>query len=227
MHPGTAPTPRTFGPQGRGARRLIVMVSYAAMDLRTRLIDAAMTRDSGVAERDARWPCWGAASEARRVTLGALGYDVAGSWTRMLDLAVTPHIAVDGMSGQPRQAAQDASRAVFHPQLLRRNLQAPGCVIEAVFGWIKTHSVPWPRFSAPGPIGWDSCSHSPGPPTTGRQAAQTGRRAAESDVVKMRRHEDSRRDALASNRRNRAGHGRGSRRYASIRSRVASFSAAC
>ena len=81
----------------------------------------------------------GRRKQARRVTLGAdKAYDVAGFVDALRDLAVTPHIAIDGhvrKTGKPRKTRIDR-RTTRHPgyaasQRLRKR-------IEERFGWIKT-----------------------------------------------------------------------------------------
>ena len=103
------------------------------------IVDAALTRASGTAEREAALAMLGRRGKGRRKTLGAdKAYDVAGFVDALRDLAVTPHIAVDGRVskfGKPRATRIDR-RTTRHPgyaasQRLRKR-------IEEGFGWIKT-----------------------------------------------------------------------------------------
>ncbi len=103
------------------------------------IVDAALTRASGTAEREAALAMLGRRKKARRVTLGAdKAYDVAEFVDALRDGAVTPHIAVDGhvgKTGKSRKTRVDR-RTTRHPgyaasQRLRKR-------IEEGFGWIKT-----------------------------------------------------------------------------------------
>ena len=103
------------------------------------IVDAALTQASGTAEREAALAMLARRGKARRKTLGAdKAYDVAGFVDALRDLAVTPHIAVDGRGakfGKPRASRIDR-RTTRHPgyaasQRLRKR-------IEEGFGWIKT-----------------------------------------------------------------------------------------
>ena len=61
------------------------------------IVDAALTRASGTAELEAALAMLARRGKGRRVTLGAdKAYDVAAFVDALRDLAVTPHIAVDG-----------------------------------------------------------------------------------------------------------------------------------
>ena len=103
------------------------------------IVDAALTRASGTAEREAALAMLGRQGKRRRVTLGAdKAYDVAGFVDALRDLAVTPHIAVDGRVSKfgKRRSTRIDRRTTRHPgyaasQRLRKR-------IEEGFGWIKT-----------------------------------------------------------------------------------------
>ena len=103
------------------------------------IVDAALTRASGTAEREAALAMLGRRKTCRHITLGAdKAYDVAAFVDALRDRAVTPHIAVDGhvrKTGKPRATRIDR-RTTRHPgyaasQRLRKR-------IEEGFGWIKT-----------------------------------------------------------------------------------------
>ena len=126
--------------KGDGQSSRLCFMGHLLMENRNALIvDAALTRASGTAEREAALAMLGRRKKARRVTLGAdKAYDVAEFVDALRDLAVTPHIAVDGhvrKTGKPRKTQVDR-RTTRHPgyaasQRLRKR-------IEEGFGWIKT-----------------------------------------------------------------------------------------
>ena len=61
------------------------------------IVDAALTRASGTAEREAALTMLGRRGTRRRVTLGAdKAYDVAGFVDALRECRVSPHIVVDG-----------------------------------------------------------------------------------------------------------------------------------
>ena len=103
------------------------------------IVDAALTRASGTAEREAALAMLGRHKKARRITLGAdKAYDVAAFVDALRARAVTPHVAVNGhvtKTGKRRKTRIDR-RTTRHPgyaasQRLRKR-------IEEGFGWIKT-----------------------------------------------------------------------------------------
>ena len=126
--------------KGDGQSSRLCFMGHLLMENRNALIvDAALTRASGTAEREAALAMLGRRKKARRVTLGAdKAYDVAEFVDALRDLAVSPHIAVDGhirKTGKPRKTQVDR-RTTRHPgyaasQRLRKR-------IEEGFGWIKT-----------------------------------------------------------------------------------------
>ena len=126
--------------KGEGQSSRLCYMGHLLMENRNALIvDAALTRAGGTAEREAALAMLGRRKTARRVTLGAdKAYDVAGFVDALRDLAVTPHIAIDGhvrKTGKPRATRIDR-RTTRHPgyaasQRLRKR-------IEEGFGWIKT-----------------------------------------------------------------------------------------
>ncbi len=103
------------------------------------IVDAALTRVTGTAEREAALAMLGRRRRGRRITLGAdKAYDVADFVEALRDRAVTPHIAIDGRlskTGKRRKTRIDR-RTTRHSgyaasQRLRKR-------IEEGFGWIKT-----------------------------------------------------------------------------------------
>ena len=127
--------------KARGQSSRLCYMGHLLMENRNALIvDAALTRASGTAEREAALAMLGRRrKKRRRITLGAdKAYDVAAFVDALRDRAVTPHIAIDGhvrKTGKPRATRIDR-RTTRHPgyaasQKLRKR-------IEEGFGWIKT-----------------------------------------------------------------------------------------
>ena len=126
--------------KARGQSSRLCYMGHLLMENRNALIvDAALTRASGTAEREAALAMLGRRRKKRRITLGAdKAYDVAGFVDALREGAVTPHIAIDGhvrKTGRPRATRIDR-RTTRHPgyatsQRLRKR-------IEEGFGWIKT-----------------------------------------------------------------------------------------
>ncbi|MGF1629374.1 MAG: IS5 family transposase [Kiloniellaceae bacterium] len=131
--------------KGNGQSSRLCFMGHVLMENRNALIvDAALTRAGGMAEREAalamldRRPS-GAGARRRRITLaGDKAFDVRSFIEHLRERAVTPHIAIDGnvrVSGTPRSTAIDR-RTTRHPgyavsQRVRKR-------IEESFGWIKT-----------------------------------------------------------------------------------------
>ena len=131
--------------KGNGQSSRLCFMGHVLMENRNALIvDAALTRAGGMAEREAalamldRRPS-GAGARRRRITLaGDKAFDVRSFIEDLRERAVTPHIAIDGnvrVSGTPRSTAIDR-RTTRHPgyavsQRVRKR-------IEESFGWIKT-----------------------------------------------------------------------------------------
>ena len=126
--------------KGEGQSSRLCYMGHLLMENANALIvDAALTRASGTAEREAALAMLERQGRRRRITLGAdKAYDVAAFVDALRDRAVTPHIAVDGhvrKTGKPRATRIDR-RTTRHPgyaasQRLRKR-------IEEGFGWIKT-----------------------------------------------------------------------------------------
>ena len=126
--------------KGDGQSSRLCFMGHLLMENGNELIvDAALTRASGTAEREAALAMVGRRRKRRRTTLGAdKAYDVADFVDTLRGLAVTPHIAVDGhvtKTGKRRKTRIDR-RTTRHPgyaasQRLRKR-------IEEGFGWIKT-----------------------------------------------------------------------------------------
>ncbi len=105
--------------KGEGQSSRLCVMGHLLMENRNALIvDAALTRASGTAEREAALAVLGRRKKARRATLGAdKAYDVAGFVDALRDGAVTPHIAIDGhvrKTGKPRKTRIDR-RTARHP----------------------------------------------------------------------------------------------------------------
>ena len=133
------PDARLYRKGDRQSSRLCFM-GHLLMENRNGLIvDAALTRASGTAEREAALDLVDRRRSKRRVTLGAdKAYDVSGFVADLRARKVTPHIAIDGhvtKTGKRRKTAIDR-RTTRHPgysvsQRIRKR-------IEEGFGWIKT-----------------------------------------------------------------------------------------
>ena len=131
--------------KGNGRESRLCFMGHLLMENRNALIvDAALTRAGGKAEREAalamldRRPS-SAGDAPRRITLaGDKAYDVRAFIEDLRARKVTPHIAIDGnvrVTGKPRKTAID-KRTTRHPgyavsQRVRKR-------IEEGFGWIKT-----------------------------------------------------------------------------------------
>ena len=127
--------------KGNGQSSRLCFMGHLLMENRSALIlDAALTRASGTAEREAALAMLDRRTgRAGRATLGAdKAYDVRAFVEDLRARKVTPHIAVNGnvrVTGRPRATAID-KRTTRHPgyrasQRLRKR-------IEEGFGWIKT-----------------------------------------------------------------------------------------
>jgi len=127
--------------KGDGQSSRLCFMGHLLMENRNALIvDAALTRAGGTAERDAALAMLDRRKGARRrITLGAdKAYDIRAFIEDLRARRVTPHIAIDGhvrVNGTPRKTAID-KRTTRHPgyavsQRLRKR-------IEEGFGWIKT-----------------------------------------------------------------------------------------
>ena len=122
---------------GRESR--LCFMGHVLMENRNGLaVDAALTRATGTAEREAALALLDRRPADRRITLGAdKAYDVTAFVEELRERQVTPHIAVDGRiskRGVVRKTAVDR-RTTRHPgyrasQICRKR-------IEEVFGWIK------------------------------------------------------------------------------------------
>ncbi|MGP1347471.1 MAG: IS5 family transposase [Phycisphaerales bacterium] len=127
--------------KGNGRESRLCFMGHLLMENRNALIvDAALTRAGGTAEREAALVMLDRRRHrSKRLTLGGdKAYDVAAFVGDLRARKVTPHIAIDGnvrVSGKPRKTAIDG-RTTRHPgyvvsQRIRKR-------IEEGFGWIKT-----------------------------------------------------------------------------------------
>ena len=127
--------------KANGQSSRLCFMGHVLMENRNALIvDAALTRAGGMAEREAALAMLDYRGQrARRITLAAdKAYDVRCFIEALRARRVTPHIAIDGnvrVSGKPRRTAIDR-RTTRHPgyavsQRIRKR-------IEESFGWIKT-----------------------------------------------------------------------------------------
>ena len=135
----TDPDARLYRKGDGQSSRLCYMGHLLMENANALIVDAALTRASGTAEREAALAMLGRRSQGRRITLGAdKAYDVAGFVDALRDRSVTPHIAVDGRLSKlgKRRLTRIDRRTTRHPgyaasQRLRKR-------IEEGFGWIKT-----------------------------------------------------------------------------------------
>jgi transposase len=127
--------------KGNGQSSRLCFMGHLLMENRNALIvDAALTRASGTAEREAALAMLERRRKGRRrVTLGAdKAYDVAAFVDTLRAGRITPHIAIDGhltKAGKRRKTRVDG-RTTRHPgyavsQRIRKR-------IEEGFGWVKT-----------------------------------------------------------------------------------------
>ena len=135
----TDPDARLYRKGDGQSSRLCYMGHLLMENANALIVDAALTRASGTAEREAALAMLGRRSQGRRITLGAdKAYDVAGFVDALRDRSVTPHIAVDGRLSKlgKRRLTRIDRRTTRHAgyaasQRLRKR-------IEEGFGWIKT-----------------------------------------------------------------------------------------
>ncbi|HYU96533.1 MAG TPA: IS5 family transposase [Sphingomicrobium sp.] len=126
--------------KGDGQPARLCYMGHALMENRHGLVvDAAVTRAGGKAEREAALAMLDRRPGRRRITLGAdKAYDVHAFIGDLRRRRVTPHVAVDGhvrKTGRPRATAIDR-RTAGHPgyaasQRCRKR-------IEEAFGWTKS-----------------------------------------------------------------------------------------
>ena len=126
--------------KGKGQSSRLCFMGHLLMENANALVvDAALTRASGTAEREAALAMVGRRRKGRRITLGTdKAYDVTDFVDALRALTVTPHITVDGhltKTGKRRKTRIDR-RITRHAgyavsQRLRKR-------IEEGFGWIKT-----------------------------------------------------------------------------------------
>ena len=93
----TDPDARLFRKTDGQSSRLCYMGHLLMENRNALIVDAALTRASGTAEREAVLAMLGRRGKRRRITPGAdKAYDVAAFVDALRDRTVTPHIAVDG-----------------------------------------------------------------------------------------------------------------------------------
>ena len=135
----TDPDARLYRKGDGQSSRLCYMGHLLMENANALIVDAALTRASGTAEREAALAMLGRRGQGRRITLGAdKAYDVAAFVDALRDRSVTPHIAVDGRLSKlgKRRLTRIDRRTTRHAgyaasQRLRKR-------IEEGFGWIKT-----------------------------------------------------------------------------------------
>jgi len=125
---------------GRESR--LCFMGHVLMENRNGLaVDAALTRATGTAEREAALAFLDRRATDRRITLGAdKAYDVTAFVQDLRGRNVTPHIAIDGRvskRGVVRRTAVDG-RTTRHPGYRASRICRKR--IEEVFGWIKAQA---------------------------------------------------------------------------------------
>ena len=126
--------------KGNGQSSRLCFMGHLLMENRHALIvDAAMSRATGTAERDAALRMLGRRKSRGRITLGAdKAYDVSGFVDALRADGITPHIAVNGhltRTGKRRRTRIDG-RTTRHPGYAAS--QRARKRIEESFGWIKS-----------------------------------------------------------------------------------------
>jgi hypothetical protein len=127
--------------KGNGRESKLCFMGHILMENRNGLVvQAQLTQASGTAEREAALCLIDRERPSRRrITLGGdKGFDVISFVQGLRQMAVTPHIAVDGRvsnTGVRRRTGVDG-RTLRHPgyaisQVIRKRVEEP-------FGWIKT-----------------------------------------------------------------------------------------
>ena len=126
--------------KGDGQSSRLAYMGHVLMENRSGLaVDAALTRASGTAEREAALAMLDARPRARRRTLGAdKAFDVAGFVETLRARRVTPHIAIDGhlsKTGTPRSTLIDRRTTRHAGYAVSQRVRKRS---EETFGWIKT-----------------------------------------------------------------------------------------
>lgn len=126
--------------KGDGQSSRMAYMGHVLMENRSGLaVDAALTRASGTAEREAALVMLDARPRTRRRTLGAdKAFDVAGFVEALRARRVTPHIAIDGhlsKTGTSRSTLIDRRTTRHAGYAMSQRVRKR---IEETFGWIKT-----------------------------------------------------------------------------------------
>ncbi len=126
--------------KGDGQSSRLCFMGHLLMENRNALIvDAALTRASGTAERAAALAMLDRRKRRRRITLGAdKAYDVADFVDTLRAGKVTPHIAIDGhmtKTGKRRKTRIDRRTTRHSGYAVSQGIRKR---IEEGFGWIKT-----------------------------------------------------------------------------------------
>ena len=130
-HRSTTDPEARLARKGKGKEAKLCLAGHVLMENRTGLVvDVAVTRATGTAERDTALDMLERVPGKRRVTLGAdKGYDTEDFVTECREMNVTPHVAC-------RQHTILDKRTTRHPgyQISQRIRKR----IEEIWGWMKT-----------------------------------------------------------------------------------------
>lgn len=128
--------------KGDGQSSRLCFMGHALMENRNGLVvDAALTRATGTAEREATLMMLDRRRRAGRITLGAdKAYDVAEFVGDLRARKVTPHLAVNGAiskTGKRRKTAIDGRTTRHAGYAVSQRIRKR---VEEVFGWIKAQA---------------------------------------------------------------------------------------
>ena len=128
--------------KGNGQPSRLCFMGHVLMENRNGLVvDAALTRATGTAEREAALAMLDRQRRRHRITLGAdKAYDVTGFVGDLRERKVTPHIAVNGAVsklGRPRKTAIDGRTTRHSGYEISQRIRKR---VEEVFGWTKAQA---------------------------------------------------------------------------------------
>jgi transposase len=130
-HQSTTDPEARLARKGRDKEARLCFSGHVLMENRHGLVvDVALTRATGTAERDTALGMLEEVSKSRRVTVGAdKGYDTPDFVTRCRSMKITPHVACRKTSKVDRRTTRHPGYQVS--QRIRKR-------IEEIFGWVKT-----------------------------------------------------------------------------------------
>jgi len=130
-HQSTTDPQARLAKKGHGKEARLCFTGHVLMENRNGLVvDVALTKATGTAERDTALDMLKEVSKARRVTVGAdKGYDTQDFVTRCRSMKITPHVARRQTSKVDGRTTRHAGYQVS--QRIRKR-------VEEIFGWVKT-----------------------------------------------------------------------------------------